>query len=175
MKCPVCNNKLHKQSVDDINVCVCQGGCGGIWFDNRELSHFDEPHESAGNALLDIETNPSTTVNHDTKRPCPTCDNIIMMRHFFSTEHQVEIDECGNCGGIWLDSGELSHIRNLFDSEEEKKAAAKKYFSDIFGKELSQMKAESNASLKKAQTFANMFKFICPSYYIPNDQDWGAF
>ena len=55
MKCPVCSNLLEAMTAGDVTVDVCKGGCGGIWFDNFELKKFDEPCESAGEALLDIE------------------------------------------------------------------------------------------------------------------------
>ena len=88
---------------------------------------------------------------------------------------QVEVDECPGCGGFWLDTGELSKIRSLFDTEEQRHKAAEEYFSEIFDKELAAMKAESEDKLKKSQKISNMFRFIRPSYYIPGKQDWGAF
>ena len=37
---------------------------------------------------------------------CPLCARALM-----PVERQgVEIDLCGNCGGMWLDSGELSEL-----------------------------------------------------------------
>jgi hypothetical protein len=29
--------------------------------------------------------------------------------------------------------------------------------------------------LRKARRIAHAFRFICPSYYIPGEQDWGRF
>jgi hypothetical protein len=37
------------------------------------------------------------------------------------------------------------------------------------------MEPESQEKAEKARKVANMFRFICPSYYIPGKQDWGAF
>jgi Zn-finger nucleic acid-binding protein len=91
------------------------------------------------------------------------------MRHFFSVKKKVELDECPGCGGFWLDAGELSKIRSLFNTEEEKQKAADEYFSEIFGDKLTAMKSD------KVRKISNMFRFICPSYYIPGKQDWGAF
>jgi Zn-finger nucleic acid-binding protein len=33
------------------------------------------------------------------------------MRHFFGLKSRVEVDECPNCAGYWLDSGELTKIK----------------------------------------------------------------
>jgi hypothetical protein len=160
MNCPACANVLQKINVGDVEVDVCQGGCGGIWFDNFELSKFDEPHESAGEELLEIERNENITVDHTQRFKCPKCDDIVMMRHFFSVKKNVEVDECPGCGGFWLDAGELGKIRSLFNTEEERHKAAEEYFTEVFGGNLAAMEAEDQEKLKKAQKIANMFRFI---------------
>ena len=98
-----------------------------------------------------------------------------MMRHFFSVKKQVGVDECPGCAGIWLDAGELNQIRSMFDTEQERHQAADEYFNEVFGDQFKTMQAESEAGLQKARKIANMFRFICPSYYIPGKQAWGAF
>ena len=97
------------------------------------------------------------------------------MRHFFSDKKKVEVDECPGCGGFWLDAGELANIRSLFETEEQRHKAAQEYFAEVFGDEFAKMNAESEEKLQKVQKIANMFRFICPSYYIPGKQQWGAF
>jgi hypothetical protein len=118
MNCPACGNTLQEITVSDVAVDVCNGGCGGIWFDNYELAKFDEPHESAPE-LLDMERDDSITVDHTERLNCPKCSDVVMMRHFSSVKKEVEVDECPACGGFWLDAGELGSIRSLFDTEEE--------------------------------------------------------
>ena len=49
------------------------------------------------------------------------------------------------CGGFWLDAGELAKIRSLFKTEQEREKAAEEYFSEIFGDQLDEMKAGSEA------------------------------
>ena len=175
MKCPACGKELRQMVVGGVTVDVCEGGCGGIWFDNYELKKFDEPHEAAGEELLDIKRNENIRVDHAAKRKCPLCKNMPMQRHFSSVKQEVSVDECPNCGGFWLDAGELAGIRQLYGSEEEGVKAAEEYFQDVFGKELAAMKAESDENIRKARRVANMFRFICPTNYIPGKQDWGAF
>ncbi|MHC4475523.1 MAG: zf-TFIIB domain-containing protein [Planctomycetota bacterium] len=174
MECPACSNQLKEVTVADVAVDVCDGGCGGIWFDQLELKKFDEPHEAAGEVLLDTERNESITIDRVKQLRCPRCD-LPMMRHFFSVKHEVEVDECPGCAGFWLDAGELRHIRSMFDSEEDREKAFDSYFDKVFGQELAAMEAESEEKLAKARNIANMFRFICPSYYIPGKQKWGAF
>ncbi|MHC4827583.1 MAG: TFIIB-type zinc ribbon-containing protein, partial [Planctomycetota bacterium] len=82
MKCPACDKSLAEKTVESITVDVCDGGCGGIWFDNFELEKVDTATESAGEGLLEVARDESINVDHTARRKCPKCDNQIMMRHF---------------------------------------------------------------------------------------------
>ncbi|UCG46431.1 MAG: zf-TFIIB domain-containing protein [Phycisphaerales bacterium] len=175
MECPACGNSLKEVTVEGITVDVCEGGCGGIWFDWFELQKVDEPHESAGEGLLEVERDEGVSVDRSKRLDCPKCDGIVMMRHFFSVKHEVEVDECPGCGGFWLDAGELGKIRSLFESEQERHEAADKYFSDLFAADFAAMEEENRAKLEKTRKVAKMFRFVCPSYYVPGKQAWGAF
>jgi Zn-finger nucleic acid-binding protein len=111
MKCPACFNELTELQVGSLPVDVCQGGCGGIWFDAFELQKVDEESESAGGPLLSIQRDERLVLDFSRKRECPRCAGIKLHRHFFSTKRRVEVDQCPNCGGYWLDAGELAMIR----------------------------------------------------------------
>jgi len=175
MKCPACSNQLQQLKVADVTVDICKNGCGGIWFDNFELKKFDEPHEETGEQLLNIPKDPNVKVDLSKRLKCPKCDNVVMMRHFFSVKKKVTLDECPGCGGIWLDAGELAQIRTLFNTEQERHQASEEYFNEIFGDKLKTMEQQDQAKLGRAKSFANIFRFICPSAYIPGKQSWGAF
>jgi len=158
-----------------ITVDACKGGCASIWFDRYELMRVDESDESAGEGLLEIERDPDLQVDLSQRLSCPRCPEVVMMRHFFSAKRQVVVDECPNCGGHWLNPGELRTIRTEYASEEERERAAQAYFSEVFGPELAAERAETDEDLARAQRIAHAFRFISPSYYIPGKQDWGAF
>jgi Zn-finger nucleic acid-binding protein len=111
MKCPACFNQLTPLQVGKVAVDVCQGGCGGIWFDAFELQQVDEEHEEAGTRLLEIQRNEHVAVDASRKRECPRCEGMKLKRHFSSAKRLVEVDECPNCAGYWLDAGELAKIR----------------------------------------------------------------
>lgn len=111
MKCPACFNDLTQTQVGNLAVDVCQGGCGGIWFDAFELQRVDEEDEAAGEPLLHIQRDPRIVIDLQRRRDCPRCAAMRLHRHFFSGKRKVEIDQCPNCGGYWLDAGELAQIR----------------------------------------------------------------
>jgi Zn-finger nucleic acid-binding protein len=46
---------LREVTTGVLVVDVCDGGCGGIWFDAGELRRVDEAHEPVDRSLLDIE------------------------------------------------------------------------------------------------------------------------
>jgi Zn-finger nucleic acid-binding protein len=98
-----------------------------------------------------------------------------MMRHFFSVKRRITVDECPNCGGYWLDVGELAAVRTEFETEEERDRAAVQYFSELFDPDLAVAHAETAEDLERTQKIAHVFRFICPSFYIPGKQEWGAF
>jgi uncharacterized protein len=111
MKCPACFNELTEFKFGGVAVDACAGGCAGIWFDAFELNKVDDQHEVPGQHLLHVQRDPNLQVDFSRRRDCPRCDGIKLRRHFFSARKQVEVDHCPNCGGYWLDEGELEKIR----------------------------------------------------------------
>jgi uncharacterized protein len=111
MKCPACFSELTEVQVGSLRVDVCQGGCGGIWLDAFELQRVDEENERAGEPLLHIRADERVVVDPARKRECPRCAGIKLHRHYFSARRRVEVDQCPNCAGYWLDAGELAQIR----------------------------------------------------------------
>ena len=175
MNCPACGNELVQITVGDITVDACRNGCGGLWFDRFELEKVDESHETAGAELLEITRKPGVTTDPGERLECPRCPDQTMMRHFASVKRQVQVDECPNCGGHWLDLGELAMIRAQFTDAAERHEATEAFFDELFSEELEEMEALSRKERKRATRIAYLLRFICPSYYIPGKQSWGAF
>jgi Zn-finger nucleic acid-binding protein len=97
------------------------------------------------------------------------------MRHFWSVKRAVTMDECPECGGIFLDAGELAGIRHEFATHEAKEAAADAYFKEVVDPMLDEQRHEDREEFERAQTFAHTFRFICPSTYLPGKQAGAAF
>ena len=145
MKCPACFNDLTEVQVGSLAVDVCQGGCGGIWFDAFELQRADEEQEVAGEPLLSIERDERIKVDPARKRDCPRCAGVKLKRHFFSPKRRVEVDECPSCGGYWLDAGELAQIRlEKSQTAPLQQAAASTISSDVI-RYLYRLQAEGRA------------------------------
>ncbi|MBN1590444.1 MAG: zf-TFIIB domain-containing protein [Pirellulales bacterium] len=175
MKCPACAHELRPMEAGSVVVDVCEGGCGGIWFDHFELRKFDEPHEAEGEALLDVARDPSVFVDYSVRRTCPVCDGVVMMRHPFSPQDNVIVDECPGCGGIWLDAGELAAIRTNFSSDEQRAEAAKAWLTKTLDAHLTRARREDRQNQADTEKIAHLLRFLCPSYWIPGKQDWAAY
>jgi len=107
MKCPACKNPLREKGAGGMALDVCYGGCGGIWFDATELGRVSA---RAAATLHTIWNVPVGSVKQTEPRLCPRCPEQILDRKWFSDSQKVEIDQCPNCAGVWLDAGEFSRI-----------------------------------------------------------------
>ena len=107
MICPACKSPLREKNAGGITLDVCYGGCGGIWFDAKELESVDA---RGATTLHSIWTLPVSTVKLNEPRKCPRCPEQVLDKKWFSDRKQVEIDQCPICGGIWLDAGEFTRV-----------------------------------------------------------------
>ncbi len=93
-----------------MSVDICQGGCGGIWFDSRELDNINQ-EKSTGHAVPGVYCDADSCVDEHRVRKCPRCEDVVLKRRLFSLGTGVVMDCCPGCHGIWLDHGELEKIR----------------------------------------------------------------
>lgn len=175
MKCPACSNELKPQVVNGVTLDVCAPGCGGIWFDQFEFKKFDEKIEPDVEKLISLPSVKAVQGNPQVLHQCPRCKSGKMQRHFSSVQKKVMMDTCAQCGGVWLDAGELTTIRDEFKTEDERRKAADKIFGDMFDSQIAAATAKSGADASRAGAYARAFKFICPSFYIKGKQGGGAF
>ena len=118
MQCPVCSNEMVEEDFGGVHVDFCKNGCKSMWFDWMELSKLDESNEGFGAALEEALNNPRANDENRGTINCPIC-GIPMYTHRFKKALEVNVDECVNCGGFFLDSGELTVARDTRMSDEE--------------------------------------------------------
>jgi Zn-finger nucleic acid-binding protein len=107
MNCPACKNTLREKAAGGMTLDICYGGCGGIWFDAVELQGVTARAAASLHTIWQI---PHSDVKLTEPRFCPRCAGRVLDRKWFSNARQVEIDQCPQCGGIWLDAGEFTRI-----------------------------------------------------------------
>ena len=107
-------------------------GCGGVWFDQHELEKFDEVHEAAGTLLIEhMQQYHRPLEDAGARLKCPKDIDVVMMRRYYSSRQQIAIDECPQCGGIWLDAEELAGIRELFPTRQHLQQDARAFVDKV--------------------------------------------
>lgn len=157
MKCPRTGKELKPVFIDDIEIDLSMG-CGGVWFDRFELEKFDEVHERAGQILVEhMRAYHKPLSDLESRLKCPKDTDVVMMRRYFSGKLQIEIDECPQCGGIWLDSEELSGIRDLFPTQNHLENANKKFMDEVMSSpKVKELEAESQELPNKLKKISNV-------------------
>lgn len=97
--CPRDNSDLRAFRVGEVEVDTCLT-CTGVWLDAGELARvaLDKEIEAIASAARDERTSAF---------PCPRCGGACHPARV----HEVELDACGECRGIWVDANELHDVR----------------------------------------------------------------
>ena len=82
--------------------------CGSLWLDAGELDKM--AFQVAGSIEFCSDEEDRTP---EKKKKCPRCDDCELERVRFLGTTDIVLHHCRNCGGFWLDGGEL----NLVDRE----------------------------------------------------------
>jgi uncharacterized protein len=106
MKCLDCNREMMNYEAHTIarklSYDVCDS-CGGLWLDKSELDKM------AFHLAGDIEYCSQEGVeNGQSAKTCPRCNVNLHTVKFLGVE--AIVDRCENCGGFWLDGGQLDKI-----------------------------------------------------------------
>jgi uncharacterized protein len=131
MKCPRTGEPLLKRTFGDLEVDISQG-CGGIWFDRSELPKVKYKHQELGKLIVEhLREHANPFLDTAPRLNCPRDTDVVMMRRYFSSRRQIEIDECPKCGGIWLDAEELEGIRGLFRNAADRARATEEFVDSV--------------------------------------------
>ena len=163
MNCPVCEKEMIVEDFGGVNIDVCKDGCKGLWFDWMELAKLDERNEGLGNALKQALSYDRVNDENRGQIKCPKC-SLPMHIHSYAAAKEVNVDECYQCGGFFLDSGELKAIKENFMSEEERAVYAQK----LADSSVEFKKAQDDLEKEKARNEAirNFTRFMRISYYV---------
>lgn len=135
--CPACGKAMKKVFLEDQGfiVDVCLDGCGGIWFDNRELKEVDEKDDNILELTEAYKGKTFSKVDKSDTRECPLCHKK-MVKNCVSAKQEISIDECYTCGGKFLDYNELEQMRAQYDTEAERIEDIKEIAKDSVKMEL---------------------------------------
>jgi len=106
MKCPKCATALlTRVQVGELEVDHCNE-CGGLWLDSNELGRLLEANAAD---VRDLRRGRDRSGANSRKGNCPRCGTELL-RVTSAIKRQVTVDKCGDCGGVWLDGGELDAL-----------------------------------------------------------------
>lgn len=115
MKCLNCATEMTDNEVitkkDRISFDMCEK-CGSLWLDAGEL---DKMAFQVEGSIEYCEKNEDERIKESEKqrKKCPRCDDSALDKVKFLESDDICLYLCRNCGGFWLDGGEL----NLIDKE----------------------------------------------------------
>ncbi len=129
--CPRCHASLAPVEYEGITVEACSQ-CNGHWlrqpqlkdivdtrektWDREEVAAMQKPH---------LQGVPLEKVRE--ALPCPACGRT-METFDYAGDTGILLDRCRDCGGLWLDGGELEKVQAAVEaSDENLDAAAKRY------------------------------------------------
>jgi len=107
-RCPRCKEKLSPHTVEELELQVCTL-CGGLWIGLKEFREAVRKPPPQGMENQE-EENVGKALWEESKLECPIC-GLLMSKGRYAYSSGVIIDRCQNCGGIWLDRGELARLR----------------------------------------------------------------
>lgn len=116
--CPDDNLPLEPRTLRNVTVDVCKK-CAGVFFDEGEINRL---RLDGNNAMVELEDEVRPSDDHlvdfmvmkETPRACPNCrSSMDKMRYLYNSP--VMLDSCSNCGGVWVEDGELRSMRDVLE------------------------------------------------------------
>ena len=154
---------MVEQDFGGVKVHVCINGCKGIWFDWMQLKKLEHTNQGFGDALQAALKFPRVNDANRERITCPRC-HLLMYRHEFPLDLEINVDECYGCGGFFLDSGEFKEIRDHSMSPEQEKAYMEKLVEDM--PETKALEAQEQKDELRADAIARWTRFLRLSYYM---------
>src|SRR5947199_5873709 len=97
---PDCGLPLQPIQYQGVTLDVCPQ-TGGIWFDRGEMGKLRRLSYDCLEGLDQlVKEGPQKPTIAPSARNCPN-DGSTLIPYFFGENHQIQLDECRHCGGIW--------------------------------------------------------------------------
>lgn len=108
LACPKCAAPTLQpfKSSENVEVDFC-AKCKGIWLEKGETATYVELSAD----IPDLKTALATA--RATPHACPTCPGTKLVELRYSPKHDLMVDYCAKCGGVFLDAGELDTLEGI--------------------------------------------------------------
>lgn len=115
MRCLNCGKEMINNLVQfkgqHISYDMCEA-CGSLWLDATEL---DKTAFQVTGSIEYSSTDEAEGIREPLKK-CPRCEDTALNKVYFLEYSDILLDRCRNCGGFWLDGGELDLVNKELQS-----------------------------------------------------------
>ena len=113
LTCPACRADLspYRCEVSSLEIDCCFA-CRGLWFDRNELRRFFSSPKLYKQFRLPEQDFRVKIKEPPPARLCPRCPTVGLTA---VTVSDVVVDECQECKGIFLDSGEVCRLIDMHE------------------------------------------------------------
>ncbi len=109
INCPKCQiEKMIKKKVEGIKIDYCKT-CKGFFFDKGELTAILKRGEGTN-----VDTLTFSAISYEMDNMPATCPRCNLEMDPAYTKGEVKIEFCKQCGGSFLDHGELATLQTWF-------------------------------------------------------------
>lgn len=143
-ECPVDWTPLEAKTLalekkKDVQIDECPK-CGGAFLDENEVGKI------TGNRRLNLLLTHYVGIDSDSQRICPSCGGVMDAEDAAG----IRVDVCLTCYGLWLDAGELDHLKKTQEKNFKEMSLAKQ--AEIFDAE--------QAMARKLQGRSAFYRFL---------------
>ena len=120
--CPDCMKTMSKRSFLGVVLDTCDH-CAGIFFDEGEICQIKERGGIGAFDELDDLVQPEpghVAAEEHNPRTCPGCQSAMRRFRYMYTS-PVFLDSCDQCGGVWVEHGELHQMRQCLQAAKDGK------------------------------------------------------
>lgn len=150
-----------------LNVCP---QTGGIWFDRGEIARLRELNDIAplDAQVKSGETQPTIAPG---SRKCPN-DGSSLAQFYYAEDHNIRLDSCPVCGGVWADHESLDNLathvaRETREVEPLTAHTMPANLSPEAKMALAQMQMSHDQYRARAGALTSFFRFMGSWWYYP--------
>lgn len=155
-KCPRCTASLKTIDYDGVEIETCPV-CEGEWLDAGELREivqnverrFDPEDVKHLNSLRKRIVQVKELAHE--RLLCPKCHGQKLRPFNYACGSGIILDKCPNCGGIWLDRGELEMVQALVDEWKGHVSRDRRLSEDTKRKILEKTETESGTGVLRSR------------------------
>ncbi|NLE65121.1 MAG: zf-TFIIB domain-containing protein [Elusimicrobia bacterium] len=138
LNCPNCRHALRQVIYEGVVIETCDH-CQGEWVDHSEIERINQARDvifSLKEAAVipgAKKSVPGTIASRDKALSCPHCQIPLRVINY-AYDSGVMVDKCPQCGGFWLDKGELESIQMIVETWEARDSEIKARFAPVLSR-----------------------------------------